>query len=114
MDKFAFFKSIPGIGNVTGAMILGEIGNIERFKNVSTLLAFAGLDSSAFESGDFESKTREFRNEDQNIFALPYLLQLELHVLAKEKITNSAKSIRRNDYKTNITIQQFVQLARIW
>jgi transposase len=56
MSEFDFFKSIPGIGNITGAMILGEIGNIERFKSASSLLAFAGLDPSVFQSGEFESK----------------------------------------------------------
>jgi transposase len=55
MEDFMFIKSIPGIGNVTGAMILGEIGNIERFKSPSSLLAFAGLDPSVYESGEFVS-----------------------------------------------------------
>jgi len=57
MEPFSFIKSIPGIANTTGAMILGEIGDINRFNNASSLLAFAGLDPSVFESGDFKSKT---------------------------------------------------------
>ena len=56
MEGFEFFKSIPGIGNITGAMILGEIGNINRFKSASSLLAFAGLDPSVYQSGEYESK----------------------------------------------------------
>ena len=56
MKNFEFIKSIPGIANTTGAMILGEIGHIDRFKSASSLLAFAGLDPSVFESGDFQSK----------------------------------------------------------
>lgn len=55
MEPFDFIKSVPGIANTTGAMILGEIGDINRFKSASSLLAFAGLDPSVFESGEFKS-----------------------------------------------------------
>jgi transposase len=48
-------KSIPGIGNVNGAMIIGEIGDINRFKKPSQLLAYAGLDPSVFQSGNFKA-----------------------------------------------------------
>jgi len=56
MGNFDFIKSIPGVGNTVGAMILGEIGNINRFKSSSSLLAYAGLDPSVYESGEFKSK----------------------------------------------------------
>ncbi|SDB41816.1 Transposase IS116/IS110/IS902 family protein [Fusobacterium necrophorum] len=37
--------AIPGIGPVIGATILGELGDISRFSNVSKIVAYAGLDS---------------------------------------------------------------------
>ena len=45
--------SIPGIGEVIGAMIVSEIGNIERFSNPNKLLAYAGLEPSIYQSGKF-------------------------------------------------------------
>lgn len=45
--------TIPGIGLVNGASILGEIGDINRFSNPSQLVAFAGLDASVSQSGDY-------------------------------------------------------------
>lgn len=45
--------SIPGIGSVLGAMILGEIGDIRSFESPDKLLAFAGLDPSIYQSGKF-------------------------------------------------------------
>lgn len=45
--------TIPGIGPVTGASILGEIGDINRFSSPSQLVAFAGLDASVSQSGDY-------------------------------------------------------------
>ncbi|MDO5650043.1 MAG: IS110 family transposase [Gallicola sp.] len=45
--------SIPGVGPATGAIILGEIGDINRFSNPKKLVAFAGIDPTAFQSGNF-------------------------------------------------------------
>ena len=52
----SIIMTIPGIGYVNGGMILGEIGDISRFSNPSKLLAFAGLDPSVYQSGNFEAK----------------------------------------------------------
>lgn len=49
--------SIPGISDILGAVILGEIGNIERFSSVKKLVAFAGLDPVVSQSGKQENKT---------------------------------------------------------
>ena len=45
--------TIPGIGTVCAAVILGEYGDFSRFPNASKMLAFAGCDPSVFESGEF-------------------------------------------------------------
>ena len=45
--------TIPGIGYLNGAMILGEIGEISRFSHPSKVLAFAGLYPSVHQSGNF-------------------------------------------------------------
>ena len=47
--------SIPGISYVTGAIIIGEIGNILRFKSADKLLAFAGLDPGVYQSGNYDA-----------------------------------------------------------
>lgn len=46
-------KTIPGIGNLNGAMIIGEIGDISRFEKPCQLLAYSGLDPSVYQSGKF-------------------------------------------------------------
>lgn len=48
--------TIPGIGAINGCMILGEIGDTSRFSHPSKLLAFAGLDPSVYQSGNFQAK----------------------------------------------------------
>ena len=47
--------SIPGVGTVLAATILSEIGDISRFSSADKLLAFAGLDPSVKQSGEFMS-----------------------------------------------------------
>lgn len=54
MDKIdSVIKTIPGIGTLNGAMIIGEIGDISRFEKPCQLLAYAGLDPSVYQSGNF-------------------------------------------------------------
>lgn len=48
--------TIPGIGAINGAMILGEIGDIHRFSSPHKLLAYAGLDPAVNQSGNFQAK----------------------------------------------------------
>ena len=49
--------SIPGIGAIDSAMILGEIGNIDRFASSAKLLAYAGLDPTVCQSGKFNARS---------------------------------------------------------
>ncbi|MFQ5400692.1 MAG: IS110 family transposase [Anaerolineae bacterium] len=54
-----YITSIPGIGLVTGAIILAEIGDVRRFAAPEKLVAFAGIDPTVYQSGQFTaSQTR--------------------------------------------------------
>jgi len=50
-----YLTTIPGIGAVTAAAILGEIGNIQRFDSLKQLVAYAGIDPAIYQSGQFEA-----------------------------------------------------------
>jgi transposase len=56
--------SIPGIGDTLGPMILGEIGNADRFPTAKKLIAFAGLDPIVSQSGRFENKSVAIQNDE--------------------------------------------------
>ncbi len=49
--------TIPGIATITGATILGEVGDIGKFSSAKKLVAFAGLDPIVNQSGKFENKS---------------------------------------------------------
>ena len=46
--------TIPGIGTVLGAVILSEFGDINRFDKPSQLVAYAGIDATVSQSGEYE------------------------------------------------------------
>ena len=53
-EKFdCYLHTIPGIGMIAAATILAEIGDINRFKSSSALVAFAGIDPTVRQSGEF-------------------------------------------------------------
>jgi transposase len=55
MERSAsYITTIPGVGPVLGAVIISEIGNVTRFSVPSKLVAYAGLDASVKQSGNFE------------------------------------------------------------
>ena len=57
-ERKPVIMTIPGIGPVLGAAILGEIGDVSRFRGPKKLVAFAGLDATVCQSGQYESTRR--------------------------------------------------------
>lgn len=80
--------SIPGIGYINGGMILGEIGDIKRFNDSSKLLAFAGLDPSVYQSGNYQAKKTRMSKRGSRI--LRYALINAAHNVVRNNITFKA------------------------
>lgn len=47
--------TVPGIGYTLAAIILAEIGDIDRFSTPAKLLAFAGMEPSTYQSGNYSA-----------------------------------------------------------
>lgn len=56
LDCFENIHSIPGIGELSAAMIIGEIGDITRFGSNKQLNAFVGIDIKRYQSGGTSSR----------------------------------------------------------
>ncbi|MGK9289650.1 IS110 family transposase [Staphylococcus warneri] len=56
LDCFEKIYSIPGIGELSAAMIIGEIGDITRFRSHKQLNAFVGIDIKRYQSGGTSSR----------------------------------------------------------
>lgn len=54
MDQIPqYITTIPGVGPVTGAVILAVIGDVHRFDAPEELVAYAGIDPTVHQSGQF-------------------------------------------------------------
>jgi transposase len=48
--------SIPGVGPTTGTALLAEIGDVHRFEAPEKLVAYAGIDATVYQTGQFEAR----------------------------------------------------------
>jgi transposase len=65
--------SIPGVGHLTCAVVLGNIGSINRFKDPKALTAYAGLDPRIIQSGKSINRTGRI-SKTGNKYMRRYLL----------------------------------------
>ena len=61
-EMITLMTQIKGIGTVSAANILAEIGNFNKFKNTKQLIAYCGLNLKINESGSHKGKTTISRN----------------------------------------------------
>lgn len=66
--------SIPGIADTTAAIIISEIGDINRFNNPSQVLAFAGLDPSVKQSGTFNASSSRMSKRGSSLLRYALIL----------------------------------------
>lgn len=66
--------SVPGIGKVYAAGLLGELGDIERFKDQAAVAKYAGLTWRRHQSGAFEAENTT-RIQSGNRFLRYYLVE---------------------------------------
>ena len=80
--------TIPSICTTNGGMILGEIGDIRRFSCPNKLLAYAGLDPSVYQSGNFQAKKTRMSKRGSKV--LRYALVNAAHNVVKNISTFKA------------------------
>lgn len=81
--------TIPGIDYLNGGMILGEIGDIHRFSTPKKLLAFAYLDPSVYQSGNFNARRTRMSKRGSRVlrYALMNAAHMSLRITPPLKLT---------------------------
>ena len=77
--------SIPGMSYNQAAVIIGYIGDINRFEHSCQLLAYAGLDPSVIQSGNFQARSTKMSKRGSSI--LRYALVYSAHNVVKNNKT---------------------------
>ena len=58
LPEYDTVMAIYGVGEVLGPQLMAEIGDVSRFKSKKSLIAFAGIDSPADQSGQVDNKSK--------------------------------------------------------
>lgn len=58
LKEYNIVRDMPGVGDVLAPRLIAEIGDIKKFRNKKALIAYAGIDSPPFESGQFVANKR--------------------------------------------------------
>lgn len=93
-DSDNVITSIPGIADTTAAIIISEIGDINRFNNPSQVLAFAGLDPSVKQSGTFNASSTRMSKRGSSILRYALILAAN-NVQLNTKTFNNYYNIKR-------------------
>ena len=58
LPEYSVVREMKGVGDVLSVRLIGEIGDVRRFRDGSSLVAFAGIDAPPYESGKFVGTNR--------------------------------------------------------
>lgn len=58
LPEYQIVSSMNGMGPKTRSRLIAEIGNVTRFRNASCLIAFCGIDTPPYDSGQFHADNR--------------------------------------------------------
>jgi transposase len=73
-EEMQIITSIPGIGEITAAHFLAEIGSIDRFERYQNLIAFCGTDPGIYESGTIYKRGRITKRGNASLRKYLYLM----------------------------------------
>lgn len=74
LPTYQIYISMPGIGSLTAAQLLGELGDITRFDNANQLNAYIGIDLNRYQSGQDRRQDHINKRGNPHARALVYLI----------------------------------------
>lgn len=88
LPEFSIVRNMPCIGDTLAPRIIAEIGDVRRFNNKHSLIAYAGIDAPPYQSGKFNATERHISKRGN-----PYLRKTGYEImqsLIKHKPENDA------------------------
>jgi transposase len=76
VDELDIITSVDGISKVTGSTFLAELGDIKTFRSYKHVIAFAGLDPSIHQSGQYEGISRLSKRGNRHLRRVVFLMTL--------------------------------------
>ena len=85
--EYKILRSFPGIGDITAVRIIGELGDIHRFKNHKQLNAYVGIDIRTYQSGNTHYQDRINKRGNKKLRKILFFMIRTMITL--RKITNN-------------------------
>lgn len=76
VEEMRILQTFPGIGGISGATLLSEIGDIERFGQESYLSAYCGVNPVIWQSGTGRIRTKRRKSYSRRLKGILYFIAL--------------------------------------
>ena len=74
LPQFQIYQSMPGIGALSAAQLIGELGDIRRFDNANQVNAYVGFDLNRYQSGKYTRQDHINKRGNPHARALLYVI----------------------------------------
>nr|WP_144509105.1 IS110 family transposase [Bacillus mycoides] len=82
--EYHVLRSFPGIGETTAVRIIGELGDIRRFKNNKQLNAYVGIDIRRYQSGNTHYKDKINKRGNNKLRKILFFMVTAMITLRKK------------------------------
>lgn len=82
--EYKVLRSFPGIGDTTACRLIGELGDIRRFKNPKQLNAYVGIDVMRYQSGNTQYRDRINKRGNKKLRKIVYFMICTMIALRKK------------------------------
>ncbi|ACN29510.1 transposase [Thermosipho africanus TCF52B] len=109
-EEGEYIKSVPGIGAIMTAIILGEIGDINRFKSWKEIRKLAGLNLYEVSSGEHKGKTRITKRGRPLLRKIIYLMA-QTTLKHNHEIRKKYEQLRRREKNPLKAVQALIAIG---
>lgn len=93
LPEYQTVSAMNGVGPKTRSRLIAEIGNVTRFRNASCLIAFCGIDTPPYDSGQFHADNRHITKRGNK-----YLRKVGYEVMRNLKTSHPKQDTAVYDY----------------
>lgn len=93
LPEYQTVSSMNGVGLKTRSRLIAEIGNVTRFRSASCLIAFCGIDTPPYDSGQFHADNRHITKRGNK-----YLRKVGYEIMRNLKTSHPKQDTSVYDY----------------
>ncbi|MEY8428849.1 IS110 family transposase [Lachnospiraceae bacterium 46-15] len=93
LPEYQTVSSMNGVGPKTRSRLIAEIGNVTRFRNAGCLIAFCGIDTPPYDSGQFHADNRHITKRGSK-----YLRKVGYEIMRNLKTSHPKQDTAVYDY----------------